>query len=432
MNGDRNPRGWRWLATSGLLTGLALGAWSESAYARAWFLRRAADRAYYGGEFESALAGYERVRRLLPGYSASHTNLADSICEVLEWNPQRFPDRDAYDAMAARAAAAYLDAIRVSPPNAWSYAGLSSLVGTLAGARRRASGVDLASFFADPLQALTPEDYLQETAMLKAVQLEPRNFYYHDFLGQFYWTHGFWDRAQAHVRAAVRLQPVLDRHFYLSNLVDVSPRVLTAVELGVQDALASPRTEVPPEEIHRLLAEVYLRLGELDKARSQLAAAAAFSVNPFLFEIHIGRTYATEGNDEQALRSFSRATELAPEYHRGWLELGLTLSRLGHHAEAVEAFEQARGLAPLEFQPAWHLAVELDRGGELDGAARILDGLIRAHPDKREGYTKLIDVSMRLGSINRATGVARQLVERFPDEPLFEEQLRQLESTGSQ
>jgi len=420
----------RWILTVGLLAVLGFGIASESRQLRAWFARRAASRAYYAGDSAAALAGYERVRALLPGDPASHTDMADTICEVLEANRQGLEARGEYDALAARAAGAYLDAIRVAPPSAWSYAGLSSLAGTLAERNRRERGVDLGQFFAEPPQVLSAEERLQEAAMLKAVELEPRNYYYHDFLGQFYWTHGLWDRAQAHVREAVRLQPVLHRHFYLSDLVSVSPRVLTAVEQGVEDALDAEGSEVPPEDVHRLLAEVYLRLGDADEARAHFAAAAEYSANPYLFEIKIGRSWVTEGDDEQALRHFTRATELAPDYFRGWLELGLTLSRLGRPEEAIEALRRARGIAPLEYQPSWHLAAELERNDRGDEAVPILEALIRSHPEQREAYLELIDVSLHQGSVHRAVDVARRLVERFPDEPLFREQLRQLESLG--
>jgi len=420
--------GLRSIVTLVLLAGFVVAAGSEVAHLRAWFLSRAANRAYYRGDLETALEAYERARDLLPGYSASHTDLADSIAQVLESDPSRFDSRDTYEEMAARAAGCYLDAIRVAPPNAWAYAGLSSLAGNLGAKRRRESGVDLAAFIVDPLESLTPEDRLQEAAMVRAVQLEPRNFYYRDFLAHLYWTHGFWDRAEAHVREAVRLQPALHRHFYLSDLVTVSPRVLNAVERGVQDALASGATEVSPEQIHRLLAEIYLRLGRPADARESFEAAVAFSDSPHLFEIHIGRTFVAEGDDRQALQSFLRATDLAPEYHFGWLHLGLTLSRLDRHEEAVTALRRARGLTPTEYRPAWHLTAELDRIGETDEAARILDGLIQSHPDKPDPYARLIEIYLRQGNADRAARVARQLVDRYPDNDVFKAQLRQLEA----
>ena len=145
---------------------------------------------------------------------------------------------------------------------------------SLRAARIRDQGLDLSGVAEDPLDDLRPEDRLFEAALVKAVQIEPRNFYYRDFLGDFYLRRGFEERALAHVRVSTRLHPVLDRHFYLSYLVTVSPAVLSAVEQGVQEALESDETQVSAYDIHRFLADIHLRMGRLDRAMASLESAA--------------------------------------------------------------------------------------------------------------------------------------------------------------
>jgi len=411
-----------------VLAALVLGVRSEVRRLQAWAERRAGSRAYYEGDVDAALAHYDTVRRLLPGLPSSYTDPADSLCEVLQWAPEHFESRDTFDAAVVAATAHYVDAIRVSTPNAWAYAGLASLAEILGESRRRALTMDLAVFQRDPLDSLGPEDRLQEAALLRAVLLEPHNYYYRDFLGYFYWKRGFWERAKAQVRQAIALQPSLDRHFYLANLLSVSPELLEAVELGVNDALRSPDTLVPASQIHRLLAEVYLGSGRLRQARESFAAAAQEGHVPFAMHVQIGRTHVAEGHDEMALASFRTATELDTSYAPAWTQLGLTLSRLERHDEAVDALRHARGLSPTAYRPAWMLALELQQGNRTDEALPIFEGLERRFPDKREPALRLIDLYLELGRQDRAVDVARRLTERFPDEEVLRDQLEQLET----
>jgi hypothetical protein len=43
---------------------------------------------------------------------------------------------------------------------------------------------------------------------------------------------------------------------------------------------------------------------------------------------------------------------------------------------------------------------------------------------------RLIEIYWRRGRFDRATDLARQLAERYPDEVVFQEQLEQLEQAG--
>ena len=152
----------RWIVTLIVLAGLLSGAWLEGHRLYAWKLRRSADSIYYAGELDRALALYERVRDMLPGDPRSHTDLGNGIAHVLEGTAGREMRVGEFEALSARAARHYLDAIRVAPPNAWSYAALGSLAGSLRAARVRDSGIDLSGLSGDPLEDLFPEDRFSE------------------------------------------------------------------------------------------------------------------------------------------------------------------------------------------------------------------------------------------------------------------------------
>ena len=163
----------RWIVTLAVFGTLLAGSWGEVVRFRAWQLRRAAEAAYYAGELEPALAAYERVRRMLPGDPDSYTDPADSITQALEGPRGRDVPLEQAERLASQATRYYLGAIRVSPPNAWSYAGLGGLAGTLKARRGQAMETDLASLSPDPLENLRPGDRLHEAALAKAVQIQP-------------------------------------------------------------------------------------------------------------------------------------------------------------------------------------------------------------------------------------------------------------------
>lgn len=417
----------RWLVTLGMALALFWGAWSEGWRVYAWAVRRSADRVYYRGDLDGALVRYQRVCELLPGVPRSHIDLANAVGHALEGGLGREMPVEEYERLTRLAARHYLEAIRTGPPNAWSYAGLGSLVENLRDARIREAGIDLSVLSGERLADLRPEDRLCEAAAVKAVQIEPRNYYYRDFLGEFYLRRGFEDRALAHFRVAARLHPVLERHPYLARRAEIAPAVLAAVEAGIEEALASDDTVVAPYDIYRFLSAVYMRMGRFDEAMANLERAAAVAPVPHVVDVQIGVLLAREGDDEGALEAFQRAAERRPDFYRAWYHMGLALSRLERHDEAVAAEVQARGLNPTDYRTSWALARVLQAAGRLNEAAAVLEQLQHTHPDREQPQLQLIRIYEQLGRLSQAARTARELAARHPQDPVFREQLEQLE-----
>ncbi len=419
------------LLTLAALSLAAIGIWIESSHIRAWSFREQAERAYYDGNFDNALARYERVLDLRPGEPRSYTDAADSISQYLNGSGQRLP-ADEFEVLARKAVLYYLLAIDSGPPSAWSYARLALLSEALRSSRSRDLGVDLARLTGNTA-TLQPEDRLSEVAWAKAVQIEPRNFYYRDFLGDFYLRRGFVSRAVEHLRYAVRLHPVADRHYYLSDYATVSPVVAQAVEAGVQDALEAEDTFVSEYDIHRFLASLYLELDRVQDAIKSLEAARSVAPLPHAVDVQIGQILANAGDDAGALRAFRRAAEQEPEYARAWLILGVTLSRVGEGDEGLEALYRARSLAPGDYSTSMALARTLAAAGKLDEATATLEHVVLNHEDKPVAYMELVELYEKQGRFTEATRIARRLVARYPDEEVYRRQLEQLEeASGAQ
>jgi len=233
--------------------------------------------------------------------------------------------------------------------------------------------------------------------------------------------------ALEHFRTAVRLHPVLDAHYYLSEFASASPAVLEAVEAGVQDALAAGDTDVTEYDIHRFLAALYVKLDRIDEARVSLESAAEVAPLPHAVHVQIGQLMLEQGSDEAALESFRHATEIEPGYGRAWLRMAVLLSRMQRHDEAVEAAYRARSLAPGDYSTTSALARILDAAGRDESAIEILESLIRTDGDKPLPYMRLIELYETRGKLVDAERIARRLVARFPDEVLYQRQLRQFE-----
>jgi len=419
----------KWLATGFVALAALFAVVSEWRHLQTWRLRERAEQSYYQGDFKKTLARYDAVIDRRSGEPRSYTDPADTLSQYLSGAGQDLPQQE-FDRLAALAVGYYLHALDASPPNAWAYARLATLANSMGKRLARDGQIDLAILSGTP-DALTPQDRFCEAAWVKAVQIEPRNFYYRDYLGDFYLRRGFRERALGHFRYAVRLHPVLEKHYYLSDFAEASPEVLRAVELGVQDALAAADTDVSPYNIHRFLAELYLKLGRLEDAEASLLAAAEHSPKPHAVDLQIGQLRARQGDDVGALEAFRRSAERQPDYPKAWLHLALTWSRMSRHEEAVGAAYKARGLDPGNFAISTALARVLEAAGKLEEAAEILEHLIRSDGDKRQPYTSLIAIYENMGQISKATRTARQLVNRFPDEEIFQEQLERLEESRS-
>jgi len=419
----------RWVATLLVAMLALLAVRAERNHLQAWRLRERAETSYYGGDFKTTLARYDAVIDRRPGEPRSYTDPADTISQYLSGAGQELP-LDEFETLTRQAVRYYLGGLDASPPSAWTFGRIATLAESLRLRRARDGETDLARLSGN-LDALTPEDRLSEAAWVKAVKIEPRNFYYRDYIGDYYLRRGFRRRALEHFRYAVRLHPVLEKHFYLSGFAESSPDVLLAVEEGVQDALAAEDTDVPPYNIHRFLAQLYLKLGRIDDARRAFEAASKVAPYPHIVEVQIGELLARQGDDAGALAAFRRSTETAPDYYRGWLLLGLTLSRRGEHEEAIAAGYRARGLNPTDFVVSMSLARILHAGGMPGEAAEILEHLVRDEPGRQQAYTQLIRQYEDSGRLVEAARVARTLAERFPDEPAYRRQLEQLERSRS-
>jgi tetratricopeptide (TPR) repeat protein len=220
-------------------------------------------------------------------------------------------------------------------------------------------------------------DYKKATAAFeRAVQAEPANSIYHDWLGKawgrraetasFLTAPGYATKARKSFERAVELDPT-----NLAALSDLFEYYLQAPGMlggGLEKAgaLAARFAKLDPAEYHWALA----RLAEKRKDFST------------------------------AEKEFRRAAELEPSKPGRWIDLARFLARQGRHPESDEAFERAQKAAPGNPR-VWfsRAAAWIESGRNLSAARRLLERYLEAEltpddPPRREAR-KLLERTTR-------------------------------------
>jgi protein O-mannosyl-transferase len=191
----------------------------------------------------------------------------------------------------------------------------------------------------------------------RALAVTEGNHRAHLNLGRYYFDRGQYDEAEAHVAAAVRLQP---------------------------DA---------PEARH-FLGGTLLALGRLEEAVAEMREALRRSPRHADAWHNVGTARLRQGNFPAAVRAFRKALEVRPDLPGTLAGLGLALWRSGQREEATRAFEAAVQRDPRD-PHAWHgLGLVALARGDHPRAIRALGNAVRAGPQMVKAYG---DLGLALG-----------------------------------
>ncbi|MGA2265662.1 MAG: tetratricopeptide repeat protein, partial [Phycisphaerae bacterium] len=154
--------------------------------------------------------------------------------------------------------------------------------------------------------------------------------------------------------------------------------------------------------------------------------------NPDCWMAHnnLGNVYYAKANDESAasrddldsaIRHYTQATRLQPDYPELLYSLGLGCMKAGRYAEAADAFRRALAMEPKlvvpDFQAILHfrLAVATEKAGNPDEAIVNYREAIRLAPHIKNSYINLGMLLENQGRLQEATEVCRQAVANWPD-----------------
>jgi len=322
----------------------------------------------------------------------------------------------------------YAEALRRQPGSSRAWVGLAEIFKKERVVRIKESTLDLDSLGETDSSVVEDEDRLVIEAYRRAILLEPNNYFYYAYLGDFYDDRGRRDDALASYAKAVEIMPDLSWHYYVPEH-DI-PADLYASTRAALERAAMTNPLFPREKIWLNLATLAERAKDPNTAISSYRKAIALAQDPSPFLQILGALYFDLMRYDEAERTLKEA--LARDTLQPWTK-GVVYAILGRCAmvrndnrAAVEYLKQARWLNP----QGSFINIELGRVyealGMLDEAESEYQAAIRSEPAKASVYAALIDMYRRTRQINKAIALAGKLVEMFPDNEIFREQLRSL------
>ena len=327
--------------------------------------------AFARGNYPEALAAYERAERALPGNGeALKKRLGEALDDLagkLMW-PQ-----DAGSAIYSPEAERILPKVvdwLPEKPGAWYRLGV---ILRLAGKNDEAIA-----------------------AYQRAIELDPKDAYPHNGLGNVYWALGCYDEAIAAYQRAIELDPkVAAPHNGLGNVYAQMGRYDEAIA-AYQRAI-----ELDPNYAHPYhgLGNVYSDLGRYEEAIAAYQRAIELDPKDAYPHNGLGNVYRALGRYEEAIAAYQRAIQLDPKDAYPHNRLGSVYADLGRYDEAIAAYQRAIQLDPKDAAPHNNLANIFVKLGRFDEAQREYNERIRLAPENP--FTPLV----ALGVIARHQGL---------------------------
>jgi tetratricopeptide (TPR) repeat protein len=326
-------------------------------------------------------------------------------------------------ALAARLAfVSYAGALVRRPTSSTALAGLADLF-------RKVGNLDLVGP-PDPAPTLTDVlersgrparvDRLVEAAYLKAIEMEPANYFWYGYLADFFQERGRRQEALPLYEKAIELMPDLSWHYYLGASGPLSAEMFEVARRGLERALLTNRV-MRPERIESSFGFLYERQRDYEGALLHYRRAIEIAPDPSQYLNQAAIVFEFQGRRAEAADYFRRALARGTLGDRQALvaltHLGRILIDRGELREAAGILVQARNRQPASYA----IRVDLGRAwkglGELDKAENEYRQALALDPSQRQAYSLLIEMYRATGDIARAIPLARRLLEMYPEDP---------------
>jgi len=213
------------------------------------------------------------------------------------------------------------------------------------------------------------------TLLEDCIKKSPLKSRTHTNLGFQYLKLGLIDKAEWHMREAIRLDPE-------SGNANLNLGLIYMLRGHYDEAVAQFKKVLArwPDwaSAHSDLGVVYRRKGMLDAAEAQFKEA--LRIIPKFAEAHgnLGMVYAQKAKYEEAATEFQESIQLNPDIPEPHVNLGLIYLRFQRIENAITEFKQAVALNPNYAFPQYQLGISYLEKGEITQAKKqleILQGL---------------------------------------------------------
>jgi len=423
------PAGTRWTVTGGALAVSVLAAFLLHVRAGVAASAAAGAELYNGGQPGLAYPYLTQAVARTSLHAKPCLDLGDlAVWTIDDGVFQHFYHFDEARTLVRLAFLSYVEALKRQPGSSKAWAGLADLFKKERILRIKEGTIDLDTLEQEPAGDLEEEDRLVVEAYRRAIRFEPNNYFYQAYLGDFYDERGFRGEALASYGKAIEIMPDLSWHYYVPEK-EIPADLYEAARLALGRAVDS-NPLFPKDRIWLNLAALAERNGDFDTAISNYRKAIAAAADPSAYLQMLGaRLFEMKRYEdaESALKDALARDTLQPK------TMGTIYAILGRCAmirndnrSAVDYLKQARWLNPTGSYINIELAQAYEALGMLDKAETEYEAAIRLDPSRTSVYTSLIDMFRRTHQINRAITLAKKLLEMYPDNEIFKEQLRSL------
>jgi tetratricopeptide (TPR) repeat protein len=179
--------------------------------------------------------------------------------------------------------------------------------------------------------------------------------------------------------------------------------------------------EVPDSQpVRMLLASVATQQGKFDLASQQYRWLQAKDPKSPQAYSALGDLYQVEGSTQDALASYKKAKELAPNDVKLLNAIAVLESKSGQPQQAIATLKQQLALDPDNAAAMNNLAFNLaETGTELDRAQTLAEKVARKFPNDQGVIDTLGWVYTKRGLNQSAIQVLRVLVRKYPYEPVY-------------
>jgi tetratricopeptide (TPR) repeat protein len=222
------------------------------------------------------------------------------------------------------------------------------------------------------------------------------------------------DKTEFHARPYLSKSDLAGGHFLAAIVARFDNDYETAMRETAKAVEADPK--VP--RLRAELAELYVRSGELRKAREQVGVLISLQptdIEPRLFAARVDIALQAYSF---AISGYQQVLAMSPDNEEALVLLGALYARVGEPAHAVEVLRRATAISPESFIANFGLGKALAASGQYDEALRSLRHAARLNASIAELHLHTAFVYDRLGlkkkavdSFNRAIDFNPQLEE---------------------
>ncbi|MFQ5671166.1 MAG: tetratricopeptide repeat protein [Acidobacteriota bacterium] len=420
----------RALRVGGLVALLLLNSWSGVARIAFFAHRFRGERALARADFDTARTHLAASLAWEPGNAPSHVLIGRTIRMALAngipmAGLRGFTPRQ----MLAEGAEAVARGIDLNPGDAWAWFNLADLYRGFQSRRfrdlllRRAAEAarDPAGSTPEPAATvaphLEPEDAVIAAAVRMAQRLEPRFFFYHDYLAKLFRDRGLMEAAGAEIRASFALMPAREPHGFFRDekmVRQLGDFILAGIEAAASDPLIDP---VLVARSRAALLGALDRTPEAMAAYQELLAQGGKAVQPEV-DFAIGRLEQKAGRLRESIPFFGRVVEAAPASHWGvsaLYNLGWAHAQLSDDELALDYFRRYQERKPASLTPVLVLAQHLEKMGRTARAEKLLQAAVRRFPQQPAAFQALATFLRRQERPREALPYARTFRELDPE-----------------